>query len=68
MQAFFDKLVSVLPVSFQPYAKALVPVTVGFVIVAQDLVISVQEVDELKTLGIAAFTSLLVPVTRNIGN
>jgi hypothetical protein len=67
MQKFFDLVVSKLPVGLQPYAKALVPVSVGVVLVAQDLVISAQEVAEVKTLAISAVTSLLVLVTRNIG-
>lgn len=67
MQKFLDLLVSKLPTGVQPYAKALVPLAVGAVLVAQDLTISVTEVNELKTLGIAAFTSLFTLLVRNIG-
>jgi hypothetical protein len=67
MQAFFDAVVSKLPVRLQPYAKSLVPFSVGVVVAAQDFTVSVVEVNELKVLGIGAVTSLLVLFTRNIG-
>lgn len=68
MQKFLDAVVGKLPVALQPYAKSLVPFSLGVVIVVQDLTVSAVEVSELKTLGLAAVSSLLVLFTRNIGN
>lgn len=68
MQKFLDAVVRRLPESLRPYAKALIPLTVGVAVVVQDLVISAAEVAELKTLAITAVTSLLVYATRNIGS
>lgn len=67
MQKFFDLVVSKLPGGVQPYAKALVPVTVAGVLVLQDLTVSVEEVAEIKTLALGAVTSVLVYAFRNIG-
>lgn len=68
MQKFLDAVVGKLPVALQPYAKSLVPLALGVVVVAQDLVVSVEEVAELKTLAVSAATSVLVYAVRNIGN
>lgn len=67
MNKFLEAIVSKLPYSLQPYAKALVPLALGAFIVVQDLVISVEEVDELKTLAVAAVVSLLTYSFPNLG-
>lgn len=66
MSQFLEAVVGKLPLSLQPYAKALVPSVLGALLVVQDLVVSVEEVDELKTLGGAALLSLLVYVFPNL--
>lgn len=66
MNKFLTAVVSKLPLSVQPYAKALVPLVLGAFLVAQDLVVSVEEVDTLKTLAGAAVVSLLVLAFPNV--
>lgn len=66
MSQFLEAVVGKLPLSLQPYAKALVPSVLGALLVVQDLVVSIGEVDELKTLGGAALLSLLVLIFPNL--
>ena len=68
MQKFLDAVVAKLPVSLQPIAKSLVPVTLAAAVVVQDLVISAEEVAELKVLAAGAVTSIVVYLIRNISN
>lgn len=68
MNKFFTALVSKLPVSVQPYAKALVPLAIGAVLVLQDLTVTVQEVDSLKTIAGSVAVSLIVLVVPNLGS
>lgn len=63
---FLERVVGVLPVAVQPYAKAVVPVVLAAVIAGQDLVFDLAEVNELKTLAIGAVTAALVATFPNV--
>jgi hypothetical protein len=65
MQKFLDALVAKLPARVRPYAKGLIPITLAVVVVLQDLVVSVEEVAELKVLAAGAVASLITIYIRN---
>ena len=66
MNRFLTALVAKLPKRVRPYAKAIVPLGVGAAVIAQDLVIDAQEVNDLKTLVAAAVVSLLTLAVPNV--
>ena len=65
MQKFLDTLVGKLPVKVQPYAKAVVPLAVAAVLVAQDLTVSAAEVNSLAVAAGGVITSLIVLAVPN---
>lgn len=67
MATFLENVVGKLPVSVQPYAKAVVPLVLGVVAAGQDLAFDAVEVDELKVLAWSVVTSVLVLAFPNLG-
>lgn len=66
MSVFLEKVVSLLPEGLQPYAKALVPLFLGAVLIIQDLTISAAEVADFRVAVGAAVVSIVTLLIPNI--